>query len=94
MFGCTVTRMTSSYQSSSLTLPSTLAITTQVQVAIAPAALPRQDGKPALGKMAYMTRVKAFLKTRKAQNAAKRHWSSAKSVARIVIRKKGAASGK
>ena len=51
-------------------------------------------GKPALGKMAYMTRVKAFLKTRKAQNAAKRHWSSAKSVARIVIRKKGAASGK
>ena len=47
-----------------------------------------------MGKMAYRARVKAFLKTRKAQNAAKRQWSSMKSVARIVIRKKGAASGK
>ena len=53
-----------------------------------------RDGKPALGKMAYKARVKAFLKTRKAQNAAKRQWRSMRSVARIVIRKKGAASGK
>ena len=47
-----------------------------------------------VGWSAKKARVKAFLKTRKAQNAAKRHWSSMRSVARIIIKKKGAASGK
>ena len=53
-----------------------------------------RDGKPALGKMAYKARVKAFLKTRKAQNAAKRQWGSMRPVASIIIRKRRAASGK
>ena len=35
----------------------------------------------------------SFLQTRKAQNAAKRQWISLKSVCKIVVRKKGAASG-
>ncbi len=49
-------------------------------------------GRPALGKTAFKARVKAFLRTQKAQNAAKAQWKSLKSVCKEVARKKGAAA--
>ena len=49
-------------------------------------------GRPALGKMAFKVRVRALLKTKKAQNAAKSQWVSLKKVCKEVVRKKGAAS--
>jgi len=47
--------------------------------------------KPALGKTAYRARIKAFLKTKKAQTVAKAIFGSLRGKCKEVIRKKGAA---
>ena len=48
-------------------------------------------GRPALGKMGVKTRLKAFLKTKRAQKAAANTFKSLKKKCAEVIRKKGAA---
>lgn len=51
-----------------------------------------RNGKAPLGKMAYRTRVRNFLRTRKAQDVAKAKFRAFKKVCREVVDKKGAAS--
>ena len=51
-----------------------------------------RKGRPALGKFAYKARVRAFLKTKKAQTVAKAKWRFMKKVCKEIIKKKGAAS--
>ena len=50
-----------------------------------------RQGRPALGKSAYRVRVKAFLKTKKAQTVAKSIFATLKKKCQEVIDKKGAA---
>ena len=50
--------------------------------------------RPALTKAAYVARVKSVVKSKKAQSIAARIAGSLKATCRVVIRKKGAASGK
>ena len=52
----------------------------------------RKKRRP-LGKTAYKARVRAFLKTAKAQSVAKAMWRKMKKVAAEVAAKKGAAAG-
>ena len=51
-------------------------------------------GRRALGKTAYKAMLRRFLRTKKAQDVAKAKWSAFKKVCKIVVKKKGAASGK
>ena len=51
-------------------------------------------GRRALGKNAYKAMLRRFLRTKKAQDVAKAKWSAFKKVCKIVVKKKGAASGK
>ena len=49
--------------------------------------------RPALGKMAYKIRVRGILRSRKAQEVAMRQAKTLQKVCKIVVKKKGAASG-
>ena len=51
------------------------------------------DGRPLLGKMAYKARVRRVIKSKKAQDVAKSHANSLRNVCKVVLKKKGAASG-
>ena len=50
--------------------------------------------RPVLGKMAYRARVLRVIKSKKSQLTAKNIFAGFKRVCRLVIKKKGAASGK
>ena len=49
-------------------------------------------GRPALGKMAFKARVRALLRSQRAQAVAKAKFAALSKVCREVVRKKGAAS--
>ena len=50
--------------------------------------------RPVLGKTAYRARVRRLCQTKKAQKVAGNHARALKGVCRIILRKKGAHSGK
>ena len=52
-----------------------------------------RNKRPALGKTAWMCRLKRLLKTKKAQTVAKKKFQNFKKVCRVVYRKNGAHSG-
>lgn len=51
------------------------------------------QGRPVLGKMAYSARVRKVLRSQKAQSVAKSHAGSLRKVCKVVLKKKGAATG-
>ena len=52
-----------------------------------------RNKRPALGKTAWMCRLKRLLKTQKAQNVAKKKFQNFKKVCKVVYKKNGAHSG-
>ena len=52
-----------------------------------------QKGRPPLSKAAYVARVKAVVKTKKAQEIAATYAKRLRKVCQVVMKKKGAASG-